>query len=91
VRACDAVLEELVPEARIRDVWVHNTGMVEFEPPLFTATSGVRLQADMAVNIDVPIFDAPWGGMRLEDGFAVEGDRVRPRLPDAEGLVPTVL
>ena len=91
VQACDAVLAELVPEARIRDVWVHNTGMVEFEPPLFTAASDVALERGMAFNIDVPIFDAPWGGMRLEDGFAVDGDGIRPRLANAETLVPTVL
>jgi hypothetical protein len=29
--------------------------------------------------------------MRLEDGFAVEGGRVRPRLHDADALVPVVL
>jgi Xaa-Pro aminopeptidase len=91
VRACDEVLSELVPEARIRDVWIHNTGMVEFEPPVFTAASDALLETDMAFNIDVPIFDAPWGGMRLEDGFAVEDGRIRPRLADAEGLVPTAL
>lgn len=91
VRACDAVLEQRVPEARIRDVWVHNTGMVEFEPPVFTAGSDAVLQDGMAFNIDVPIFDAPWGGLRLEDGFAVNRDRVRPRLADAEDLVPVEL
>jgi Xaa-Pro aminopeptidase len=91
VQACDAVLQERVPEAEIRDVWVHNTGMVEFEPPVFTVASDDRLAPGMAFNIDVPIFAAPWGGMRLEDGFAVDGDGIRPRLADADALVPVAL
>ncbi len=91
VAASDAVLEQHVPEAEIRDVWVHNTGMVEFEPPVFTAGSEDPLEPGMAFNIDVPIFAAPWGGMRLEDGFAVDGDEIRPRLADADSLVPVAL
>lgn len=91
VLACDAVLREAVPEAAITDVWVHTTGMVEFEPPVFTSTSDALLLDDSAFNIDVPIFEAPWGGMRLEDGFAVEGGRVRPRLESADDLVPVVV
>jgi Xaa-Pro aminopeptidase len=88
VPACDAVLSERVPEAPIRDVWVHSTGMVEFEPPVFTAGTEEVLRPGMAFNIDVPIFGAPWGGLRLEDGFSVTEDGIRPRLPDADALVP---
>jgi hypothetical protein len=29
--------------------------------------------------------------MRLEDGFAVDGDEIRPRLADADSLVPVAL
>jgi Xaa-Pro aminopeptidase len=88
VPACDAVLSARVPEAEIRDVWVHSTGMVEFEPPVFTAGTDTVLRSGMAFNIDVPIFAAPWGGLRLEDGFSVTDHGIRPRLPDADTLVP---
>jgi Xaa-Pro dipeptidase len=62
--------------------------MVEFEPPVFTAGTDTVLRPGMAFNIDVPIFGAPWGGLRLEDGFSVTDHGIRPRLPDAETLVP---
>lgn len=74
--------------ARIDQVWVHSTGVVEFEPPSFAPDSAAPLGAEAAVNVDVPLFDAPWGGLRIEDGYAVEGGAVRPRLRDAEAIVP---
>ena len=50
---------------------IHSVGTVEFEPPILTSHSETRLVPDMVFSIDIPIFFAPWGGLRLEDGFLV--------------------
>lgn len=26
------------------------------------------------VSVDIPLFDAPWGGLRVEDGYLIRGD-----------------
>ncbi|HBG00944.1 MAG TPA: hypothetical protein DDW87_05160, partial [Firmicutes bacterium] len=43
-------------------VGIHSVGLVEFEPPIFHATSDVTIQADMVVSVDIPCFLTPWGG-----------------------------
>lgn len=48
---------------------VHSVGLAEFEPPILTSRSGEPLSANMVFSIDIPIFFAPWGGLRIEDGF----------------------
>jgi Xaa-Pro aminopeptidase len=48
---------------------VHSVGLAEFEPPILTSHSHEPLTADMILSIDIPIFFAPWGGLRVEDGF----------------------
>jgi Xaa-Pro dipeptidase len=50
---------------------VHSVGVVEFEAPILTSKSTAPLMADMVLSIDIPIFFAPWGGLRVEDGFIV--------------------
>ncbi len=50
---------------------VHSVGVIEFEPPIFGPSSAARLQKDMIVSVDIPLFDAPWGGLRVEDGFRI--------------------
>jgi Xaa-Pro aminopeptidase len=49
----------------------HSVGTSEFEPPILTSTSDYVVHEDMVVSVDVPLFFAPWGGMRYEDGYLV--------------------
>ena len=46
----------------------------------------------MALSIDSPLFHGPWGGLRIEDGFAIrESGHAEPRFSDYEDMVPVVL
>jgi Xaa-Pro aminopeptidase len=50
---------------------VHSVGVVEFEPPIFGPGNHDPLLTDMVLSIDVPLFHAPWGGLRYEDGYRI--------------------
>ncbi len=50
---------------------VHSVGVIEFEPPIFGPSSAAQLKQGMIVSVDIPLFDAPWGGLRVEDGFRI--------------------
>ena len=50
---------------------VHSVGVVEFEPPIFGPGNHDPLQVGMVLSIDVPLFHAPWGGLRYEDGYLI--------------------
>ncbi len=50
---------------------VHSVGVIEFEPPILGPSSAARLKQDMIVSVDIPLFDTPWGGLRVEDGFHI--------------------
>jgi Xaa-Pro aminopeptidase len=50
---------------------VHSVGVIEFEPPIFGPSSSALFQSDMVISVDIPLFDAPWGGLRVEDGFLI--------------------
>jgi Xaa-Pro aminopeptidase len=50
---------------------LHSVGVIEFEPPIFGPSSEARLARDMVLSVDIPMFNAPWGGLRVEDGFLV--------------------
>ena len=50
---------------------IHSVGLIEFEPPIFGPSSAGTLEEDMVVSVDIPVFNAPWGGLRVEDGFLV--------------------
>lgn len=52
----------------------HSVGTSEFEPPILTSTSDYLIHEDMVVSVDVPLFFAPWGGMRYEDGYHVTAE-----------------
>ena len=47
---------------------IHSVGLVEFEAPILTSKSTEPLSADMVFSIDIPVFFAPWGGLRIEEG-----------------------
>jgi Xaa-Pro aminopeptidase len=50
---------------------VHSVGVVEFEPPIFGPGNHDPIESDMVLSIDVPLFHAPWGGLRYEDGYRI--------------------
>ncbi|MBM3263474.1 MAG: aminopeptidase P family protein [candidate division Zixibacteria bacterium] len=50
---------------------VHSVGVIEFEPPIFGPSSPAVLKPDMVISVDIPMFNAPWGGLRVEDGFLI--------------------
>jgi Xaa-Pro aminopeptidase len=74
--------------AAVEDVWVHSMGVIEFEPPFFDPTSAATIEAGMALSIDVPLFHAPWGGFRIEDGYEIIETGARPRTANARGTFP---
>jgi len=53
---------------------LHSVGVVEFEPPIFGPGSGEVLRENMVISVDIPVFNAPWGGLRVEDGYLITGD-----------------
>jgi len=50
---------------------VHSLGMLECEPPFFSATKEVALQEGSVVAIDAYFANMPWGSFRIEDTFIV--------------------
>lgn len=49
----------------------HSVGTVEAEEPILGPGCKLVVAEDMAFNIDIPLFLAPFGGFRSEDGFLV--------------------
>jgi Xaa-Pro aminopeptidase len=85
------VLEGAGTGADLPYVPVHSVGMIEFEPPIFLSSSDVEIRDGMALSIDAALFHGPWGGLRIEDGFAIADGRAQPRFADYEEIVPVVL
>ena len=73
--------------ATVDEVWVHSSGVMEFEPPYFTPGANAPLVDGMAISIDVPFFFAPWGGLRIEDGFRLIDGGAVPRVADRRNVV----
>jgi Xaa-Pro dipeptidase len=72
-------------------VGIHSIGAVEFEPPIFASHSVETIKPGMALSIDIPLFHAPWGGFRIEDGFSVDEKGAQPRFPDYQQMTPLIL
>jgi Xaa-Pro aminopeptidase len=53
---------------------VHSLGMLECEPPFFSATKDVALQEGSVVAIDAYFANMPWGSFRIEDTFIVRAE-----------------
>jgi Xaa-Pro aminopeptidase len=74
-RAVEALGRRVVEEAGLGRYFlysgVHSVGVIEFEPPIFGPSSPAIFQPNMVVSVDIPLFDAPWGGLRIEDGFLI--------------------
>ena len=50
---------------------IHSIGVIEFEPPIFGPSCRSQMEKDMVLSIDIPVFDAPWGGLRIENGYLI--------------------
>jgi Xaa-Pro aminopeptidase len=74
-RAVEAIGRRIVEAAGLGDYFlysgVHSVGVIEFEPPIFGPSSGAVVEPDMVISVDIPMFNAPWGGLRVEDGYLV--------------------
>ena len=57
---------------------VHSLGVIEFEPPIFGPSSPAILKEDMIISIDIPMFNAPWGGLRVENGYRITAEGAEP-------------
>jgi Xaa-Pro aminopeptidase len=71
----EAVGRRIVEEAGLGEAFLysglHSVGVIEFEPPIFGPSSPATLEPGMVISIDIPMFDSPWGGLRVEDGYLV--------------------
>ncbi len=91
-QALREVVDAAATGADVPYVPVHSMGLIEFEPPIFLSSSPAEIQPGMALSIDSPLFHAPWGGLRLEDGFAIAASgRAQPRFGDYEDMVAVML
>jgi Xaa-Pro aminopeptidase len=50
---------------------IHSIGVIEFEPPIFGPSCKSLMEKNMVLSIDIPVFDAPWGGLRIENGYLI--------------------
>jgi Xaa-Pro aminopeptidase len=57
---------------------VHSVGVIEFEPPIFGPSSTAILKENMIISIDIPMFNTPWGGLRVENGYLITKDGAEP-------------
>jgi Xaa-Pro aminopeptidase len=57
---------------------VHSVGVIEFEPPIFGPSSPATLKKDMVISIDIPMFNTPWGGLRIENGYLITANGAEP-------------
>jgi Xaa-Pro aminopeptidase len=57
---------------------LHSVGVIEFEPPIFGPSSPATLKENMIISIDIPMFNAPWGGLRIENGYLITASGAEP-------------
>ena len=57
---------------------LHSVGVIEFEPPIFGPSSPATLRQNMVISIDIPMFNTPWGGLRIEDGYVISANGAEP-------------
>jgi Xaa-Pro aminopeptidase len=74
-RAVEAMARKIVADAGLGQYFlysgIHSVGVIEFEPPIFGPSSAARFESNMIISIDIPLFNTPWGGLRVEDGFLI--------------------
>ena len=74
-RAVEAIGRKIVAEGNLGQYFlysgIHSVGVIEFEPPIFGPSSPAALKEDMVISIDIPMFNTPWGGLRIESGYLI--------------------
>ncbi len=74
-RAVEAIGRRIVASGGLGQYFlysgVHSVGVIEFEPPIFGPSSPAILKKDMVISVDIPLFNTPWGGLRVEDGYVI--------------------
>ena len=53
---------------------LHSVGVIEFEPPILGPSSSTVIEKNMVISIDIPLFEAPIPGVRVEDGYLITSD-----------------
>jgi Xaa-Pro dipeptidase len=78
----DRIARDVCREAGLEQYFaysgVHSVGVVEFEPPILTSWHEEPLAPGMVFSVDIPMFGAPWGGLRIEDGYLVGPGGAKP-------------
>jgi len=81
-REVEAVGRGIVADAGLGQYFLysglHSVGVIEFEPPIFGPSSPATLEENMVISIDIPMFNTPWGGLRIEDGYAITATGAEP-------------
>ena len=81
-RQVEAIGRRIVEAANLGQYFlysgVHSVGVIEFEPPIFGPSSPAVLEEDMVISIDIPMFNAPWGGLRIENGYLLTAKGAEP-------------
>ncbi len=74
-REVEKIGRKIVEDAGFGDFFlysgIHSVGVIEFEPPIFGPGSDAVLEKGMIISVDIPMFNTPWGGIRIEDGYLV--------------------
>jgi len=81
-REVEAIGRKVVADAGLGQYFLysglHSVGVIEFEPPIFGPSSPTVLRENMVISIDIPLFNTPWGGLRVEDGYLITGRGAEP-------------
>jgi Xaa-Pro aminopeptidase len=81
-RQVEAVARDIMADAGLGQYFLysglHSVGVIEFEPPIFGPSSAATLEENMVISIDVPVFNTPWGGLRIEDGYVITASGAEP-------------
>lgn len=74
-QAVEAIGRQIVGDGGLGEFFlysgVHSVGVIEFEPPIFGPSSAAVLKENMIISVDIPLFNTPWGGLRVEDGYLI--------------------
>ena len=81
-RAVEALGRQIVTAANLGQYFlysgVHSVGVIEFEAPIFGPSSPATIKQDMIISIDIPMFNTPWGGLRVENGYLITANGAEP-------------
>ena len=81
-RQVEAIGRAIVDDAGLGGYFLysglHSVGVIEFEPPIFGPSSSAELKENMVISIDIPMFNTPWGGLRIEDGYLITATGAEP-------------